>query len=285
MATARSARATAETLAWIAHVRGAKALERAVCVADAAAIPLLPVKGILTARLFYPDVAARPLADVDVRVPARDAERFMRAGLAAGWRLDTWSRPYRNAVFDVAGAALDVESAIGPPGLCLLSIEDLVARSSVVVEPFGFRHRQPELHDHAIVLAVNAFKDKMSLAAPHAISDLERIVLDPRFRPATLVERAARGAVTTLLWIVADWMSDPERARPNAAREAWREVRDRIGARPPRAAYAAALRVLLTYPGSLATRIATRFAADDAKERARSLAVAAWWSAARRSSR
>jgi hypothetical protein len=190
-------------------------------------IPLVPVKGIVTAHLLYDDPAPRPLNDVDVRIRPRDFARAVSVAKARGWyvRPDAllWQSLWR-----VQGWEIDVKSCLGPPGLCAISVEDVMRRAETRVEPFGFTHLRAELHDHALELVINAFKDSLQ-TTPWSLEDLRRIVQHPAFDAAHLVERARQGRVTTATWLVADWMVER-----HAAAE-WLAVRAGLGAAPPSA--------------------------------------------------
>jgi hypothetical protein len=185
------------------------------------------VKGIATAHLLYGDVAARPISDVDVRVRPRDFGRAVSVAKARGWyvRPDAllWQSLWR-----VQGWEIDVKSCLGPPGLCAVSVDDVMRRSEPRVEPFGFPHLRAELHDHALELVINAFKDSLQ-ATPWSLEDLRRIVRHPAFDPARFIERAREGRVLTATWLVADWMVERHAA------PVWRAVRDGIAAAPPNA--------------------------------------------------
>jgi hypothetical protein len=152
---------------------------------------------------------------------------------------------------------VDVESVVGAPGLCGLSIADVLARATRGVGPLDLR--VPEVHDHAILICVNVFKDKLVHAAPWALEDALRIVDTPDFDIERFVARAREGKVRGIVWMVADWMA---RNRVSAK---WGGVRAALGGdRGPRPNYARIFRLLLERaPESLVTRIWARMASDD----------------------
>ena len=172
-----------------------------------------------------PDPGCRSSAHAARLAPG--AARRTSAGL--GVRTD--SPLLRRAVLTVDRWEVDIECTVGPPGLCATSVETMLDRARHQVEPFGFTHLQPDLHDHVLVLVVNAFKDGLdgSFSTPWSVEDLRRIVRRDEFQPQSLVSRASEGRVLSALWIVADWLSE------NAAAPEWRHIRDRIGSRPPSA--------------------------------------------------
>jgi hypothetical protein len=218
---------------------------------EAHGIPILPVKGVLTAHLLYEDVASRPISDIDLRIPPRCFRQAVRVAREQGWSLNTLCPTLWTAIMKVDGWEVDLEGALGLPGLCTLSVEDVMRRARRAVEPLGFTHLQPELHDHTLILVLNAFKDGLR-PMPWAIEDLRRVAKHPTFDPGMLVERARDGRVASALWIVADWLY-----RDHGSTE-WRTIRDRVGARPPstRVGWAYALAQRLDWPpkaGLLAT--------------------------------
>jgi hypothetical protein len=191
-----------------------------------AGVRFLPVKGVLTASLLYPDVAERSLVDIDLRIARRDFPAALRAARAQGWQPRVDSPVLWTALFKVDGYEIDLEASFGPPGLCALSIEDAFARACTTTAPFGFPHLQPDIHDHALILALNTFKDGLR-PQRWALEDLRRIPRHPALDPAKLVARAQQGRVASALWLVADWL-----ARTHACAE-WQAIRDRIGPAPP----------------------------------------------------
>jgi hypothetical protein len=190
---------------WLFHQIAADLLRDVAARCEAAAIPLLPVKGVVTAHLLYGDVADRPLTDVDIRIRPRDFLRFRRLGRASGWRCVRVARTYHNLIYDFPGLSLDVEGHVGPPGLCALTVEAMLSRA-VATDLAGLRLPVPEVHDHAVLLVVNVFKDKLGAAASHAIADVERIVEHPSFDRATFLERVIESRIATITWLVAGWM-------------------------------------------------------------------------------
>lgn len=205
--------------AWLLQNEGAEVLRKVLPRCEEAQIAALPVKGVVTSRCLYDDVAERPITDVDLRIRPRDLARFRRAAAASGWNCVRVARSYGNLIYDFGTLSLDVEAYVGPPGLCSLSVDEMLGRSQRQEIVPGLWTRVPELHDHAVLLTVNAFKDKIVTAAPWAIADLERVVLQPQFRRDVFIERLRQSHATTLAWIVADWM---ESSRKN---EHWAAIR------------------------------------------------------------
>jgi hypothetical protein len=236
-----------------------RALETVTKRFDAAGIDTLAVKGVVTAHTLYSDPAERPLADADVRIRPEDVARAADIAREAGWRIDAWRPAYGAFVVVVPGLSVpvDVESVIGAPGLCGMSIAEMLTRATRGAGPVDVR--VPELHDHAVLMVVNVFKDKLARAAPWAIEDARRIVEVPEFGVDRFVDRARSAKVSGMAWIVADWMT---RQKTSAG---WAAVRHALGgARAPRPVYA---RVFLELqeraPDAMATRVLARIGSDD----------------------
>jgi hypothetical protein len=255
---------------WVRHTAAPRVFQRVASALDAEGIPVLPVKGLLTAHVLYPDVAERPISDIDLRVPRRHFRRALAIARSHGWATASPPGPVLwQAVLNVDGWEVDVECTLGPPALCAITVDDMIQRARAAVEPFGFPHRQPEMNDHALVLALNAFKDGLH-PTPWALEDLRRVVRHEHCDLERFVERTREGRVTSAIWMVADWL-----ANAHGVIE-WLTVRDRIGPRPPSA------RVARTYefvqrrgwpPKS--GLIATAVASDDLSRGVSGLALAA----------
>jgi hypothetical protein len=214
------------------HEHARLVLEEVLGCCAEGGIDVLPVKGILTAHLFYRDPGERPIRDIDLRVRPCDLANVERAGRQKGWRLVSRSWAYRTLAFDVLGFLVEFESHVGPPGLCGLRVDDMLLRARASVDPLGVPHLQPEIHDHAIHLCVNAFKDKLIDAVPGAIRDLEILPAHVGFVPARFASLAAESSVVTIAWIVANWLVEVRRSM------AWRDLRQRLGRLAPRWPYA-----------------------------------------------
>jgi len=234
---------------------------------DAAAVRVLPVKGIVTGRLLYDDPAERPIPDIDVRIAPRDLRTVLAIARGRGWRPRTHSPRLYEVVLEVDGWEIDVECALGPPGLCAIRVEQALARARSIDQPFP--HLEPELHDHALILFLNSFKDGLR-PMPWSLEDLRRIVRQSAFDASVLIERAREGRVLTALWIVADWLAE------NVGAVEWRAVRERIGPRPPSARVAGVYRFVEKrgWSGKLGL-VATATSSDAAWRSAAGLALAA----------
>jgi hypothetical protein len=215
----------AEPDVWLTHVVAERVLETVASALAEGGIPVLPVKGVVTARRLYADVAERPIRDVDVRVRRRDFVRAWRIGRRLGWHKKDVVL-LGQVLWSVDGFEVDVKSAWGPPGLCALSADELFDRAENHGEHGGPARMEPEWNDHALLLVLNVFKDGL-VTTPWAVEDLRRVVAQEGVDPGVLASRARAGGVASALWIVADWMADVQGV------SAWRAVRDRVGGRPP----------------------------------------------------
>jgi hypothetical protein len=245
---------------WARQLTASRALDTVVKRFDRAGIDTLAVKGVVTTHTLYREPTERPMGDADVRIRPEDFDRAARvAREEAGWRIEEWRPEYGAFVLRAGGLSVtvDVESVIGAPGLCGLSIDEMLSRATRGVG--GVDVRVPEVHDHAVLMSVNVFKDKFSLAAPWALEDARRIVEAEGFDAARFVDRARRAKIASVAWIVADWMV---RERGSGA---WEDVRRRLGGRQaPRPLYASAFRALQDRaPEAMATRVLARLGADD----------------------
>ncbi len=211
---------------WMRHASAIRILRHVVTALGAEGIPVLPVKGVITAHGLYEDVALRRISDIDLRVRRSDYKSVLRIARAHGWSPMTESPALWEALLKVEGCDVDVECTLGPPGLCALSVDEVIERARAHVAPFGFPHLQPESNDHALILVLNAFKDGLR-PMPWAREDLVRIARQSQFDGNVLVARAHRGRVRSALWIVAHWLAEDHGAAE------WARVRDLIGPRPP----------------------------------------------------
>jgi hypothetical protein len=258
--------------AWAQQTLALDVLRDVVAACDRAAIDVLPVKGVITSRRLYDDVAERPIADIDLRVRPADLLRVRDLGRAAGWHESLFSRAYGMLSFEIAGLLVELEAHVGPPAMCSITIDELLARAERRTDPFGFAHLEPELHDHCLLTCVNVFKDKLTEVPEASLRDLERFVARSDFEPSTLIDRARVARVETIVWIVADWMA---RTRGD---ERWAHVRSHLGERAPRPRYAALFARLVDANAtpSFGMRLVARFANDDVAQWPRALLAMAW---------
>jgi hypothetical protein len=260
--------------AWTQNVRHTRALRTVLETFDRSGVAALPVKGIVSARTLYGDVADRLLTDVDLKIRERDFDRVLALGTQAGWRVVQRMRAYRNVVFVVDGVCVDIEGYPSPPGLSRLTTDAMISRARPS-NVLGFPHLLPNFDDHAAVLLLNVFKDKLIHAFAWSVRDVERLPQHPDFDASRLTALLRVAGATTIAWVVADWMTT-ERGISS-----WTQVRDALGPRPPRAAYIALLGWLrgMQPRGAVALRILSRAGADHRIDRARAVAHMVWWQA------
>jgi hypothetical protein len=260
---------------WVRHAAAVEVLREVLPVLAAADVPVLAVKGIVLARELHRDVAERPIRDVDLRVRPRDFLRAVRAMRARGLRVDYGSHQLGARSFRVAGELVEIESTIGPPGLCGLEVDAMLRRA--VSHPLGrgVVVLAPEIVDHAVLLLVNAFKDKLVDCPAWSRDDLVAIARHPGFDASVFRARIRDTGSVTMAWIVADWLAHEHGS------EAWRELRDSLGARPPRPVFAAALRRAVSRGGGgIGARLLARLGSDVRHRRWWALAATALGSAA-----
>src|SRR5258708_348112 len=114
-----------EVTTWTRQLVAVRAFRRVAEALEAAGVRVLPVKGIVTARRFYADVAMRPMSDIDLRVVPRSFGRTVRIARALGWGPKTHGPRLVEAELRVEGWAVEIECTLGPPGLCALGVEDV----------------------------------------------------------------------------------------------------------------------------------------------------------------
>ncbi|HMJ52418.1 MAG TPA: nucleotidyltransferase family protein [Polyangiaceae bacterium] len=259
-------------VAWAQQLRHGRALRRVLERFDEAQIPALPVKGIISAHTLYSDVADRLLTDVDLKIRRRDFDRVLALGKREGWRVVQRMRAYANVVFVVEGVCVDIEGYPSVPGLSRLTVDAMIDRAAPS-DVLGFPHLLPSFDDHAVLLLLNVFKDKLVHAFAWAVKDVERLPSHQDFDPLRLVEHLRKAGATTIGWVVADWMVRERQIL------GWRTVRDAIGPRPPRTPYVALLQWLreMQPRGTLALRILARAGADHRIDQAGALLRMVWW--------
>ena len=258
---------TAEVATWAQHQFAADAFRQVMELFEREGIDALAVKGIVLAYSLYDRVEERPMVDVDLRLRPRDLRRAIRALRNHGWKVGSTSRQLGTAELFVARTLVEIETTIGAPGVCAISVDRMLARSVERTGPQGVRHREPELHDHALLLCVNAFKDKLVLTTPWAREDLLRIARTPGFSPRTLASRAVEARLCELTRIVSEWLSTEPRGTP------WRQV---IGALPPRrrSLYASLYRALVhRAPSGPTLALVARAASDSHWMQGKALAL------------
>jgi Uncharacterised nucleotidyltransferase len=216
---------------WLRYEVAAGLLRRVLAAFDEARIPALPVKGIVTSAWLYEDASRRPLSDVDLRIRPRDFARALEVGRALGWKLVVHTPRFFEGAFRFPEMDVELEATIGPPGLSTISVDDLLTRAIRRVEPFGVPHLVPETNDHALVLAVNVFKDRLRGAAAWAVEDLVRIATVDDFDAATVAARARAGHVGNAVATVADWVA------AHHGSFGWGRVGSALSTRPRRRVY------------------------------------------------
>src|SRR5678815_1267939 len=150
-------------------------------------------------------------------------------------------RAYKNYVLEVDGVQVDVECHVGPPHVCSLKIEDMLARSTRS-NLLGFPANVPDFTDHVVLQIVNVFKDKIVLAGDGAVGDLDRAAGCPEFEPSAIAQRLDACDVATIGWLVCGHVSSAR----------WSEVRDVLSP-VHRSLFARAFEQATSHPNALST--------------------------------
>src|SRR5271157_538554 len=103
---------TASPVTWVTHLAAVRAFRTLATELGRHSIPVLPVKGVVTARALYDDLAVRPIRDVDVRVRRKDFPRAVRVARDRGWHR-THVALLGQAQWRVEGMEVDVKSELG----------------------------------------------------------------------------------------------------------------------------------------------------------------------------
>lgn len=220
-----------ETLAaWGKVMVCGRTLRTVVETFERAGIPALPVKGVLLVHQLYDDPSERPLSDVDLLIRPRDFLRALRAATDAGFG-HYWDSKTLGSVNFVAGRVpADTACTVGPPGTCAFGVEQMLARATRSVEPLGFPHWQIEWHDHALLMLIDTFKDKL-VSKPAAREDLLRLTTRGPFEPQLMTQRIVEAKLSTAAVAVLDWLLASTPSTP------WSEVRRGLLARGVRERY------------------------------------------------
>lgn len=139
---------------------------------------LIPVKGVLLARLYYDDVCERGMTDVDLvlhRMPLTLAlTKLSKAGFEKhGWSSDLGVVTLRHP--SVSGLALDLHARPLPRGIGAMSTKWLLDGASVDTELFGVRVLVPtraRLLTHTLGVIAN---DDVYRAHAHTLEDVRRL--------------------------------------------------------------------------------------------------------------
>ena len=258
------------------HLRARAALGKAIPALEAAGVPTLIVKGAVLAYALYRSPLDRPIRDVDLRVAPEHLARAESTLVAMGAKRLVSSRVYQSVVVRFEGAEIDVEATVGPPFVCAVGVEAMLRRAERTDAGLGFSHRRPELHDHALLLAINLFKDRLDEVDAWRLRDSQLIAEQPAFDVDALAARAAEARCTTLVHVVARhvaracdseaWSRVASRVVPARARYASRVLRSLEDARERRGARLALWRALVRASSDDRARAAAAVLASAARE-------------------
>jgi hypothetical protein len=246
--------------------------ERAFATLEKNGIRAMPVKGLVLARQVY-DITERPISDVDLLVEPADVRRALAVARTEGWTVVWDTRLVGSFNFVLEGLAFDLKSSLGPPGMSALGVSTMLARAVETRESLGFLHRRIELHDHVLLLAIDAFKDGLGRGKPWAREDLVRLAAVADFSARSLVDRAIDARLQTMLALVADWVL------ASGPAPSWSTIRELVQKMPLRSHYIARYRRLLAVTTGSVPRwrlsAMTRTVSDSPWKRALALALGA----------
>ena len=215
-------------------VLAARALGEVATVLQAAAIPCIPVKGVVLARWLYGDLAERPYVDVDLLVTRAAFERAVALIDSQRWPVFYRSTEMGELGFHVGQIPVELHAEVGRRDLSLLTVEAVLARAMTDTTTFPFAIARLDDVDHFLLVVLNVVKDGFTYANPHQPDDLERLLERLSPRRDELITRAHAAGLTTALHLTARWM---ERTRGSTA---WSSLRADLPPAPRRLFLAAA---------------------------------------------
>lgn len=249
--------------AWLGHHRAAAAL--AALQAFAPREPFVVVKGVALCARYGWDPADVPISDVDVRVTTRTWWRLRTRLLGRESHVLRQDSPlYANLVLGLAGHLVDVEATCGPPFLTRLRVEGLLARAELAHLPGAEPFLVPCATDHALLLAINLFKDGLRAATEYARRNAVRLVAEPDFDVDEFAVRARRARMQTVARLVARELASES--------PGWRAVLQALGPDEHRL-YSVLHARSHRAPEALSARMVRRLGSDSWRDRAVSLGL------------
>lgn len=249
------------------HHWAREVLGEVLAVLDRASVPVLPVKGVLTAYALYSKPAERPIRDIDLRVLPEHLPKVLDAARTRGWHVHHVSNAYQAALLRVGGLSVDVETSVGAPFMTRLTVRQMFARASRQSAPFRFSHLRPDFEDHLILQCLNVYKDHLMHASAWAIEDLFRSADMPGFDPQRFLQRVREAGNLTAIHVLASWLLS---RRDHAV---WQTLLRQTSGHG-RKAYARVMLTAVRKPmpeTALFLRGLSRLSADDALTRARAM--------------
>ena len=234
-------------------------------------VDVMVVKGVALAHCLYRDQSVRPISDVDLRIRPSDLSRVRSLARRQGWHFVQDAPVYDNLVLEIHDHQVDIEGHVGPPYVCAVGIGELFSRAVPQLFSSGFTALVPSLEDHALLLTLNIFKDKIATAATWAIEDVRRIVDAPGFLVETFLMRVHEAGVRTMTRIVAAHMV-------TLGSGTWASILEALGPET-RPLYATLVRSQFRSESaaSMATRVLARVGSDSPTARLKALTFAARW--------
>ena len=253
---------------WLKHAHARHALSVVLPALERGGIEVVLVKGVALEATLYGDTAKRPISDVDLRVQRTQFAALCTLVERERWRVQSRYDVYGSVCVDIEGMPVDIESHIGPPHLCRLGVRDLLAHGARTA--IGQTYAMiPDVVDHALLVVVNLFKDKITTAMPWALGDLAMLVGHPNFESSLFVERAQRYRMTLMCKLVLEQLA----ARSQAPELL--QLATRLSPPPWYNSYAQAYVQTSQAPHRLPARLIARLGSDAAVDWPKAL----WWAA------
>lgn len=222
------------------------------------------VKGVALVARYGWDPATVPISDVDIRITPRTWWR-LRARFRGDPRLLVDAPLYANLVFDLENYLVDLEATCGPPFLTQLSVQGLLRRAELAQIDGGEPFLVPQTTDHALLLAINLFKDGLERSNETARHNALRLVTENDFEVDDFVARAGAARMHHIVKAVARSLA-PESER-------WRSIERALGSGS--SLYDRLHHRAHRTPQGLAARIVRRLGSDSWSDRVLSLSLGA----------
>ncbi len=251
---------------WLKHTQARHALALVLPALARAGVQPVLVKGVALEATLYGDSAQRAISDVDLRVLPTQFKKVREVAMRAGWTIASFYPAYGSLCLDIENMPVDIESHIGPPGLGRLRVKDLLDHGSM--QTIGSTAVMvPDVTDHALLVIVNLFKDKITTAMPWAIGDLSRLVAHQDFDEQLFLARAKRYRMALMSKVVLHQLGHDT--------PALRSLSNRVKAPAWFSLYLRAYNKHAKAPHALTARLLARAGSDAPLDWARALFLAA----------
>jgi hypothetical protein len=173
-------------------------------------VHVMPMKGTLVARIYYPVPWQRPMSDCDVLILGTSFSNVLTRLTRAGYRITDWARMIGGATVrspTIKGLSLDLHARPLPIGLGTVSATWLATDAQMDTQLFGAPVLVPDPRRLLVHLLGNIAKDHVYRAFPHAVTDVAQVFKAREFSPhafASMIRtaRLQRGAWMALARVV-----------------------------------------------------------------------------------